>query len=660
MGQVSSHTAPKEQPITGQITERRPRQVQIASSIPPTTGHNKRLGKVFHGRVLFDSSSEFLWSSNVQSSTRSSMRILETEPNKIRDRTHTPAGGIDEELDIARLTWRYSCSLRSRRNRVAPISVLPPELLARIFRFYALEEPPWSGGVQKLGWIGVTHVCQHWRQVALGDLSLWARITGISPNLKWISEMMVRAQNAPLIVDFAGTPVPEILSKFTPHIFRIRELRLRDLSLLPPQGLRELFALEAPVLEHLELGVSTLYPVTFHQLGGTTLFRGQAPKLRTLSLSKVYIPWSLIPRGQLTQLKITLFRWIPCPGTPSPSDSNQLLDLLINSPDLEVLVLEFCLPVMLFQAPDGQAIHLPRLSRLHLGGSTSRVAKLLKVLQLPFSTTLHLRCISENPFTHNVNVILPLVSAHFHDPTPVEFRSLRITILSLNSPVYVAASIAHPKPTISGLHALEDDADSDAELTMSFAGPTSFGHSTQEDILEGVFSMLPISNLESLSISLPAFVPSVNWYELYQRCERVTTIRASGRGTSGLLRSLAPLKLTKTTSGSKAKKGRCVNRATRLQRAIDTAGGHAAITPFPKLTSLLLENLDFGFAMDQYGDLYDVFAYVLRRRRANNTSLNMLEIDHCVITPDRAKGLKKYVQELRWDGDEGTATRRMG
>ena len=51
MGQVSSHTAPKEKHITGQITERQPRQVQIDSSISPTTGPNKRLGKVFHGGV---------------------------------------------------------------------------------------------------------------------------------------------------------------------------------------------------------------------------------------------------------------------------------------------------------------------------------------------------------------------------------------------------------------------------------------------------------------------------------------------------------------------------------------------------------------------------------------------------------------------------------
>ena len=77
------------------------------------------------------------------------------------------------------------------------------------------------------------------------------------------------------------------------------------------------------------------------------------------------------------------------------------------------------------------------------------------------------------------------------------------------------------------------------------------------------------------------------------------------------------------------------------------------ITPFPKLTSLLLEDMDFNTAMDQHGALYKVIAYVLRWRWENNTSLNMLGIDDCVITSDHAKCLEKYVQELRWDGDEG-------
>ena len=652
MDQVSSSIMAlndSENLIMRRIAERHQSQVQTANR-STSIGPRRRLGNGFHGSVLFYLSSEFLWSSDMQSSTPPNVHtLLESVLAKIQDLIHTPAGEIDEEIiDMGSLARQLI-----RRSAVTPISVLPPELLVQIFRFYAPEVPPWSGGVQKLGWIGVTHVCRRWRQVALGDSSLWARITGFSPNAKWISEMLVRSRNAPLVVDFPVTPGPEILFKFSPYIFRTRELRLRGLSLLRFQGLREICASEAPALEHFELGVSAPFPVPFHQLGGTTFFRGRVPKLRTLSLYKVSIPWSLIPRGQLTRLEITLFKGISTPSTPLPSDSNQLLDLLAHCPDLEVLVLEFCLPTMVFQAPDRQAIHLPRLSRLCLSGSTSRVANLLKVLQLPSSTTLRLRCISENLSTHNVNTILPLVSAHFHNPAPVEFRSLKVTINSMNGLIDVAASTAHPKSTISGLLALEDDINSDAELTMSFDGLHSFGHSTQGAILEDVFNMLPISNLEYLSIWVPAFVPSVNWYELSQRCEKVATIRASGPGTSGLLRSLAPLRPTKTTSGSKGKKGRCVNRATRAQGSINTTGAHTPITPFPKLTSLLLENLDFGFAMAQYGVLYYVIAYVLRRRKANNTPLNVLGIDHCVISPDRAKGLGKYVQELRWDGDEG-------
>ena len=569
---------------------------------------------------------------------------------------------------MASPVWWPARSLPSRRSVVAPVSILPlvsalppiftlpPELLTRIFHFYALEVPPWSDGVQKLGWIAVTHVCRRWRQVALGDSSLWARITGISPNAKWISEMLFRSRNAPLVVDFAVTPVPEILSKFARHIFSIRELRLRGLSVHHYQGLQKICALEAPALEHLELGVSGPYPVTFHQLGfgWTTLFRGLAPKLRTLSLSNISIPRSLIPCGQLTQLKITLFRGISVHSTALLSDSSQLLDLLINTPNLEVLVLEFRSSTILFQAPHGQAVHLPHLSHLYLGGSTSCVANLLKVLQLPSSTTLHLRCISENPSTHNVNIILPLVSAHFHNPTPLEFRGLRIAINNgLNGLIDVVVSTARPKSATSVLHALEDDIGSDAELTISFDRLPLSGYPTQKDILEDVFSMLPISEITLLSISIPASIPSVAWFKLSQRCEKVTTIRASGRGTSGLLRSLSPRIPGHTTSSSKGKKVKYLNRATGAQRVIKNTGAHAHTTPFPKLTSLLLENVDFGHAISRRRVLYDFFTLVLIERKWTHKRLSVLGVDRCVITLDRAKGLERCVQELRWDGDEG-------
>jgi F-box-like len=100
-------------------------------------------------------------------------------------------------------TKQFLRSLLTRRNALVPISLLPTEILARVFRFFVLEEPPLSGG-QNLGWIRVTHVCRHWRQIALDDSSLWARIWGIPTNMKWISEMLARAMNVPLDIEFDG------------------------------------------------------------------------------------------------------------------------------------------------------------------------------------------------------------------------------------------------------------------------------------------------------------------------------------------------------------------------------------------------------------------------------------------------------------------------
>jgi hypothetical protein len=296
------------------------------------------------------------------------------------------------EIDAAR---RLTLSLLTRRNTLVPISVLPPELLARIFRYYAHGEPV---GFHGLGWIAVTHVCQQWRQVALDDSSLWARVSSFALGTKWIAETLVRARNAPLVIDLLGTPSPEILAMFPKHISHIRELRLPGLSLFHSPGVREICGSEAPELEEFELGLSNASPVTFDQIAGKTLFQGRTPKLRTLRLAQICIPWSLIPRGQLTRLEIILYRSIPNVDV-SRGDLNQLVDLLMNSPQLEVLAIDYCLPTVHSLVPFGEPIRLPRLSRLCLGGPTPRVTDLLRRLTIPSSATLHLHCISETPAT---------------------------------------------------------------------------------------------------------------------------------------------------------------------------------------------------------------------------------------------------------------------
>ena len=555
---------------------------------------------------------------------------------------------IDEEIDAAR---HLTDTLLSHRNGVAPISVLPPELLARIFRFHALVEPPWSR-MQNLGWIGVTHVCRQWRQVALDDSSLWATITGFYPSAEWVSESLVRARTAPLVIDFLFTPRLEILSMFPPHVSHIRELRLRNLSPFHYQGVQEICASEAPILEHLELALGLApYPITFptfHELAGTTPFNGRTPKLRTLSLTQISIPWSLIPRGQLTQLKITLFEEISTVDISPTVDSNQLIDLLINSPELEGLVLDFCLPFMLSQVSHEQPIHLPRLSRLRLAGSTFNVTNLLSLLRLPSSTTLDLHCcISEDPFIYPDHPVLPLVSAHFHDPAPVEFNDFRVTIIRPESLIYVAASIAPQNSRCYHSHVIEGDMESKAALTLSFHWHDwhEFDHLNQGDILGRLCSMLSISNLKFLSISVPDTVCSIDWPELFRHCKKVTTIQVKGPGTSGLLQSLAPPKPTNATSG-RGKGGECENKRIQTQVINSAAGAHATPSPFPKLRTLLLEDLQFGGVLPHFSALYNVLAYTLRRRKECEIPLKKLCFCHCVISTRQVNSLRRLVRDL--------------
>jgi len=194
---------------------------------------------------------------------------------------------------------------------------------------------------------------------------------------------------------------------------------------------------------------------------------------------------------------------------------------------------------------------------------------------------------------------------------------------------------------------------SEANLILSFDRMSNFGPSTQADILRRACSILPISNIEVLSIFAPETIQSINWYELFQRCKKVTTIKARARGTTSLLQGLAPPRPTDTVSESERDQGKRDNTAARSQAVNHVAAAHATTTPFPELTTLLLESLNFDFYVSGSGVLDDVIVDILRRRKANKTHLKTLHVDRCIITAEGANSLKEYVQEFHWDEDEG-------
>ena len=160
-----------------------------------------------------------------------------------------------------------------------------------------------------------------------------------------------------------GASGQEVLSVCLPHLSHSRKFRLFSRKTLRYGNAKDICyrgicCREAPALEHFELGSSGTFPITFQGLDGTSLFKGQAPRLRTFSLSHVVIR-SHIPRGQLTQLKIVLSNEVPFYYVPDYGGLNQLIDLLVDCPGLETLVLGHCLPSQLTQISPGQTIHFP-------------------------------------------------------------------------------------------------------------------------------------------------------------------------------------------------------------------------------------------------------------------------------------------------------------
>jgi hypothetical protein len=579
---------------------------------------------------------------------------VESAFNHIISAIHDPCArvaAVDKGVDATR---QLLLSMLARRNVLSPISLLSPNVLAQVFYFLSLEEPAFFGE-QNLGWIRATHVCRFWRQVALGDSSLWARISGIPTNTTWSSEMLARARNVPLDIDLdlGGNPNPKVLLMFPPHLSHTRELRLRELSMLHSDTIRVIRNHEAPALEHFELGVSATSPIIFQEPDGpdgTTLFKGQAPKLRTFSLSQVLIPWSLIPRGQLTQLKIVIFGAVS--SADIPWDWEQLVGLLVNCPGLEILVLDFCLPVQLKWFPRDRKIHLPRLSHLCLCGLSSRIAKLFNMLKLPSSATLHFNCVTEDVSTDNARLLAP-AKAHFkldlQSPSPLDFKSLSISLSSyVGSSLEVTASTSLPTSKTHKSRDFESGMGSGTEFVLSFDRQPDLRH--REDLLAQVCEMLPISNLEFLSISAPDKVDSVNWVDLFRRCTKVTTMQAIGCGTSSLVQALTATKVTNMRPG---KKMRRANRDDTLVRQDRSTAAHAQAPIFPELTCLSLKRLDFAEREHPSGTLFDVVDIGLRQRTsAYGAPLKTLHIDNCIISSKRAKALQEVVQGFHWDRKE--------
>ncbi|KAF8190749.1 hypothetical protein K438DRAFT_1763189 [Mycena galopus ATCC 62051] len=252
-------------------------------------------------------------------------------------------------------------ALRTRRNTLASVFRLPPEILTPIFQLCTTED--------FVAGLGVSHVCRQWREIAMTSSHFWSNIDLSRP--RWALEMLHRSHSAPLTVgiDFGSSDTKYVAARdlVLGQLSRIQELHLT----MPGQrSIPPALLLPAPILDifHLWYNGPRACFVT------AKLFQGyEVPTLRHLSLQYCLLEGTSPLWHNLVSLEL-----IHAPMDLAMDDF--ILIVLSRLPYLRALSLSDSFPETLEVS---EAVPVPNLETLELTASSMRCSCFLRAVWIP-------------------------------------------------------------------------------------------------------------------------------------------------------------------------------------------------------------------------------------------------------------------------------------
>jgi hypothetical protein len=370
--------------------------------------------------------------------------------------------------------------LRSRSNNLAPISCFPPEILATIFG-HIVENKTSRKYQKRPACLIVTHICRHWRKVALGCPSLWAFISWNSA--RWVGINLERSKKAPLV--FLNTVTyylaRDSLQQALSQLPRIKVLRLPLSPLDVDRVLDYLSSQPAPLLQSFKFSVAGLDSHRNSKTISDAIFQGQAPLLRRLKLINCrFNPTSCIFSG---------LRTLYVERVESTSIS-ELLPALRRMPGLEQLTLAKELPSIIAEENKlcFDRVPLVRLQCITLEVTIQTAAYLFARLVLPDDTRISLNLTE----IQGCQSFSDLFSAMYKGPgkyTPF-FRSLGASYSLHGFVVHFSKSTGY-RPSYSRGHCCDD-----IQLWIQFNWNVS-----QSPVLFDICRMVTQGKFHSISVS---------------------------------------------------------------------------------------------------------------------------------------------------------------
>ena len=327
---------------------------------------------------------------------------------------------IDAEIQSFEESIRV---LKLRRNALAPISSLPPEVFAVIFSFVRLPDYLiLAEGPDKLSCLPIAHVCHRWREIAINQPLLWSHVDFATLTSAGATEMLARAKTVPLHLE-AIVPIgrwdnsrfamfQNELQAHVSHIFHLgisaEHLHLRNTleGLISPAPTLEYLSLANEEYQHRTIQPQVLIP--------DNIFAGTTPRLARLILQNCDISWK---SPLLKGLRHLVIRTPSAGGRPNLS---VWLDALDGMPQLKTLTLHWSTPVVppdaSFPSDVERTVTLSSLVHLDLSAPARDCGLALAHLALPALTWLFLEAKCCRWDGSDVQEILPYIARHAHGP----------------------------------------------------------------------------------------------------------------------------------------------------------------------------------------------------------------------------------------------------
>ncbi|KAJ7612614.1 hypothetical protein FB45DRAFT_939396 [Roridomyces roridus] len=319
------------------------------------------------------------------------------------------------------IAWHYAqiAGLKAQFNALNPISALPNELIAKIFRFYAFL----NGVPFDLTWTRVMLVCRKWHAIALAEQPLWSFVRqGFSSfvhyrSLKRVLTQLDRSGAAPLTVEMQSSDSRLFTDSLLEHTDRLREVKIRGESVHTMQFLHSLASHSLPLLRSITVDPGYKWEEVPETLNTCppALFDGRAPQLTSLDVKIASVDWSLF-RG-LTRLSLEGAADTKLPPT-------NILDVLEASPGLTYIRLARVLTRQVLVG-ETRVVSLPNLGVLWIQDDVEICASFIRHISV--APTAHLLLYGYGIQTGgDVTDLLIPVRKHVRGPSAPAIRCLQL------------------------------------------------------------------------------------------------------------------------------------------------------------------------------------------------------------------------------------------